>query len=159
VPESSRPAAVAAPPSPPRLVLDSPRGPRPTYVTGETLVLAVQPRDDAFVYCFYQDSAGAVARIFPNRFQSGPFVAGNQRLEIPSAGEESFVIRFDPPGGKETISCIAADSDVWQKLPESLKAADLAPLAVSDLDEVAARFREVDGVPMREVRMLVNVIR
>jgi hypothetical protein len=155
----SHPAVVAAAPSAPRLLLDTPRGSRPTYVTGETLVLAVQPIDDAYVYCFYQDSSGNVARIFPNRFQSGPFVAGNQRLEIPSDGEDSFVIRFDPPGGKETISCIAAGADVWQKLPDNLKAADLSPLAVSDLDEMATRFREVAGVPMREVRMLVNVIR
>jgi hypothetical protein len=153
------PVVVAAPPLPPRLVLDSPRGPRPTYVTGETLVLAVQPRDDAYVYCFYQDSRGNVARIFPNRFQSGPFIAGNRRLEIPPSGDDSFLIRFDPPGGTETISCIAADDDLWQRLPDKLKAVDLAPLAVSDLDEVAARFKEVAGVQTREVRMVVNVIR
>jgi hypothetical protein len=157
----SSPASVVdpAPRVPPRLALSTPRGQRPTYVTGETLVLAVEPREDAYVYCFYQDANGAVARIFPNRFQPNPFLRGGKRIEIPSADRESFLIRFDPPGGRETISCVAADRDVWPRLPDTLKTADLEPLVVSGLDEVAARFREVADVQVGEVRLLVNVIR
>ena len=158
---SSPPATVVDPPPrvPPRLALSSPRGQRPTYVTGETLVLAVEPREDAYVYCFYQDANGAVARIFPNRFQPNPFLHGGKRIEIPSADRESFLIRFDPPGGRETISCVAADRDVWSRLPDTLKTTDLEPLVVSGLDEVAARFREVADAQVGEVRLLVNVIR
>jgi hypothetical protein len=158
---SSSPASVVdSPPRvPPRLSLISPRGQRPTYVTGETLVLAVEPREDAYVYCFYQDANGTVARIFPNRFQPNPFLHGGKRIEIPSADQQSFLIRFDPPGGRETISCVAADRDVWSRLPDNLKAADLEPLVVGGLDEVAARFREVADVQVGEVRLLVNVIR
>jgi hypothetical protein len=162
VPAASSSIASVVDPSPrvpPRLALSSPRGQRPTYVTGETLVLAVEPREDAYVYCFYQDANGTVARIFPNRFQPNPFLHGGKRIEIPSADRESFVIRFDPPGGRETISCVAADRDVWARLPANLKTADLEPLVVGGLDEVAARFREAADVQVGEVRLLVDVIR
>ena len=45
-------------------------------------MLAVEPREDAYVYCFYQDANGTVARIFPNRFQPNPFLHGGKRIEI-----------------------------------------------------------------------------
>ena len=69
------------------------------------------------------------------------------------------MICFDPPGGRETISCVAADRDVWARLPANLKTADLEPLVVGGLDEVAARFREAADVQVGEVRLLVDVIR
>jgi len=122
-------------------------------------VLAVETREDAYVHCFYQDAEGSVARIFPNRFQPDRMLPGGKRVEIPPAGLQSFLIRFDPPGGRETISCLAVDRDVWSRLPDSLKTADLEPLRVSGLDEVAARFKDIAEVQVDEERLLVDVIR
>jgi hypothetical protein len=153
-------AAIATPPpsEAPRLVLSTPRGPKPKYRIGETLSVAVQPSQDAYIYCFYQDATGAVARIFPNRFQPDPFVHGGVQIEVPPAGSKSFAIRFDKPGGNETIACLGADREVGLRLPDKLKAQDLEPLPVSGLDEVATRFREVPGAQVNDARLTVEVM-
>ena len=84
VPATPVAAAVAPalpPPSPPRLVMSTPRGPKPSYRVGETMELSVQPTQDAYVYCYYQDGAGTVARIFPNRFQPDPFMHAGAQID------------------------------------------------------------------------------
>jgi len=149
----------SAPPELLRLVVSSPRGPKPTYRVGETMVVTVQPAQDEYVYCFYQDASGTVARIFPNRFQPDPFLHAGAQIEIPPAGQNSFAIRFDKPGGAEAIACLGADREVGLRLPDKLKAQDLEPLPVSGLDEVAAQFREVPGARIADARLAVEVIR
>jgi curli biogenesis system outer membrane secretion channel CsgG len=156
--EATTAPAVGAP-SPLRLVVDSPRGPKPTYRIGDTMVIAVQPNRDAFVYCFYQDAKGTVSRIFPNRFQPDPFLHANARIEIPSAGQESFAIRFDKPGGMEAIACLGSDHEIGLNLPDRLKAQDLEPLPISGLDDVTAQFRSIPGAQINEARLTVEVIR
>lgn len=153
--------AAAAPPTdgPPGLVVSSPRGPRPTYHIGDTMAVSVQPTRDAYVYCYYQDATGNVARIFPNRFQPDPFLRAGQQIEVPPAGQQSFAIRFDKPGGSETIACLGANQEVGLRLPDKLKSQDLEALPVSGLDEVAAQFRGVPGVKIGDTRLAVQVIR
>jgi hypothetical protein len=152
------PSAAAPSAEPPRLVLSTPHGPRPSYRVGDAMVLAVQPTQDAYVYCFYQDSTGTVARIFPNRFQPDPFLHAGKQIEIPPAGQKSFAIRFDKAGGKEAVACLGADREVGLRLPDSLKAQDLAPLPVQGLDDVAARFRAVPGGRIDDARLTVEVM-
>lgn len=146
-------------PTPLQLVLSTPRGPRPSYRVGETMVVAVQPSRDAYVYCYYQDAGGTVARIFPNRFQPDPYLRGGTRIEIPPAGVKSFAIRFDKPGGTETVACLGADREIGLRLPERLKAGDLEPLPVSGLDEVASQFRELPGGSVDDARLVVEVMK
>jgi curli biogenesis system outer membrane secretion channel CsgG len=152
-------AAAAPPAAPPGLVLSSPRGPKPTYRIGETMVVSVQPTRDAYVYCYYQDAGGTVARIFPNRFQPDPFLHAGAQIEVPPAGQQSFAIRFDKPGGSEAVACLGADREVGLRLPDRLKAQDLEPLPVHSLDEVAAQFREVPGAHVADARLPVEVMR
>jgi hypothetical protein len=154
---ATNPAAVVPPPEAPRLVLSSPRGPRPRYHVGETMVVAVQPTRDAYVYCFYQDAAGSVARIFPNRFQPDPFLRAGTQIEIPPAGRKSFAFRFDKPGGNEAVACLGADREIGLRLPDRLKAQDLEALPVSGLDEVAAQFRDIPGARVDDARLAVEV--
>jgi hypothetical protein len=139
--------------------LGSPRGPQPKYRIGETLVVAVEPTNDAYVYCYYQDASGTVARIFPNRFQPDPFLQGGTRIEIPPAGQKSFAIRFDKPGGTEAVACIGADREVGLRLPNRLKAQDLEPLPVNGLDEVAGQFRDIPGTRVDDARLAIEVTR
>jgi curli biogenesis system outer membrane secretion channel CsgG len=155
------PLATPAPPpaEAPRLTLTTPRGPRPGYRVGETMVVAVQPTQDAYVYCYYQDSTGTVARIFPNRFQPDPFLRAGTRVEIPPAGTKSFALRFDKPGGSEAVACLGADREIGLRLPNRLKAQDLEPLPVSGLDEVASQFREMPGARVDDARLAVEVMR
>ena len=155
------PVAVIAPPpaaEAPRLVLSTSRGPKPKYRIGETLSVAMQPTGDAYVYCYYQDAVGTVARIFPNRFQPDPFLHAGARIEVPPAGRGSFAIRFDKPGGTEAVACLTADREVGLRLPDTLKAQDLEPLPVNGLDEVANRFREIPGAHVNDTRLAVEVI-
>lgn len=154
-PPAATPSAVAGP----GLVVASPRGPRPTYRIGETMALSVQPTRDEYVYCFYQDASGTVSRIFPNRFQPDPFLRAGERIEIPPAGERSFSIRFDRPGGTESVACLGSSSEVGLRVPERLKAQDLEPLPVSGLDEVATQFRSVPGTQIADARLAVEVLK
>jgi Domain of unknown function (DUF4384) len=151
-------AAPAAPPPPaPELGLDTGRGPRPSFHAGESMTLRAEPTQDAFVYCYYQDAGGVVARIFPNRFQPDAFIRARTRLQIPPAGRGTFSIRFDTAGARETVSCLAADREVGLLLPDALKAQDLMPLPVHGLDDVAARFRGVAGARIAEARLPIEV--
>jgi hypothetical protein len=145
--------------APPHLVLATPRGPHPSYRIGEAMVLAVQSSQDAYVYCYYQDSAGTVARIFPNRFQPDPFLRAGAQIEVPPEGRSSFAIRFDKPGGSEAVACLGSDREVGLRLPSALKAQDLEPLPVQGLDDVAARFRAIPGGQVDDARLAVEVLR
>lgn len=159
VPAPTLPAPTTPPSAPPGLVLSSPRGPRPTYRIGETMVVSLQPTRDEYVYCYYQDAGGTVARIFPNRFQPDAFLRAGQQIEIPPAGQTSFAIRFDKPGGTEGIVCLGATNEVGLRLPSRLKTADLEPLPVKGLDEVSEQFRELSGAQVADARLAVEVIR
>jgi len=155
-------AAVTAPAAPaaeaPGLILSTPRGPLPKYRTGDVLSVSIQPRGDAFVYCYYQDATGTVARIFPNRFQPDPFLSSGTQIEVPPAGGKSFAIRFDKPGAKETVACMGADREVGLRLPDKLKAGDLEPLPVSGLDEVSSQFHGIPGARINDARLTVEVL-
>jgi hypothetical protein len=155
------PVVASAPAAePPRLVLSSPRGPRPRYRVGETLVLAVQPTADAYVYCYYQDASGSVARIYPNRFQPDPLIVSGRRIEVPPQGVASFAIRLDQPGsGNEAIACFGSDREAGMKLPSQLKAQDLEPLPVKGLDDIAAQFRQIPGARVDDARLPIEVVR
>jgi curli biogenesis system outer membrane secretion channel CsgG len=144
--------------APAGLVVSSPRGPRPTYRVGETMAVSVQPNRDEYVYCFYQDASGAVARIFPNRFQPDAFLRAGQQIEVPPAGQQSFAIRFDKPGGSESVACLGADQEVGLRLPDRLKVADLEPLPVTGLEDVATAFRSVSGAKVADSRLAVEVL-
>lgn len=120
------------------LKLDTDRGPRPTYRPKEFLQAKVQLSSDGILYCYYRDNSGVIARIFPNRFNPDPFVRSGKAMSLPPEGSP-FKIRFDQPG-QEQIVCYASERDL--PLPPSLKAADLTPLKVGSLDEIAIAFRK-----------------
>lgn len=119
--------------------VSSDRGDRPTYRAGEILNAQVDVNRDAFVYCYYQDADGTVARLFPNRFQGAdPFVRNHK---ISLSGERQAVkVKFDKAGVQERVACYASDVDV--ALPPALKEKELAPLKVRSLDEVLNGFRQ-----------------
>lgn len=122
------------------LKLDSDRGARPAYRLKELLKAHVQINNDGILYCYYKDVSGAIARIYPNRFSPDPFVKANKMLTLPPENSP-FQIKFDK-AGKEQITCFASERDL--ALPVSLKGADLAPLKVGSMDEIANAFRKAN---------------
>jgi len=166
------PAAAALPPVPvaaaipaptpaeaPRAILATARGNHPAYRVGETMSLQVQPTGDAYVYCYYQDAEGTVARIFPNRFQPDALLHAQTPVVIPPAGQRGFEIRFDRAGAQEQVACLAADREVGLLLPDALKRQDLEPLPLRGLDDVAAQFRALPGARVDEARLTIEVTR
>jgi hypothetical protein len=151
---ASAPAPVEK--APPRLTLANARGANPSYRVGETITLSLQPTQDAYTYCYYQDGAGSVSRIFPNRFQPDPLIPARRLIQVPPAGG-AFAIRFDRPRTRESFLCVAANREVGLRLPDTLKAQDLARLPVRDLDDVAARFQALPGAQVDEARLVVEV--
>lgn len=157
-PAASGVAAVTQAHPAPRAILGTPRGPRPTYRLGEAMTVEVQPTQDAFVYCYYRDAGGQVARVFPNRFQPDAFVQARTLVQIPPASGQSFRIQFEHPGGEEAVVCLAAADELGSKLPETLRALDLAPLPVGGVEDVVAAFQAVGGGrPINEARMAIAV--
>ena len=78
---------------------------------------------------------------------------------MPPAGQQSFALRFDKPGGSEAIACLGADREVGLRLPDRLKAQDLEPLPVHSLDDVAAQFQAIPGAQVADARLAVEVLR
>lgn len=121
------------------VTLNSDRGNRPVYRTKEQLHANVSLNRDGFLYCYYKDAGGSIARIFPNRFQANSFVKAGKPMSIPDEGTP-FKIRFDRSGAREQVFCLGSDREV--ALPANLKGGDLVPLNVSSTEEVVSAFKK-----------------
>jgi len=160
------PAAPVAPPAAaaresvpaPSLRLSTNRGERPTYRVDDTLAVEAVTTGDAFLYCYYQDADGSVARIFPNRFQPNALVHGGTPIEIPPSAGKAFAIRFDKSHVKEAVACVASNDELGLKLPSQLKAEDLAPLPVGSLQDVVGRFHQLGGNRLTERWLSIEVM-
>jgi hypothetical protein len=156
------PAALPAAPPPavgaPALRIAT-RGRAPVYRVGESMVLQLQPSQDAYVYCYYQDGQGEIARIFPNRFQPDPLIPAGRVVEVPPFAGTAFAIRFETPGAPERVACLSADREVGLLLPPELKRPDLEPLPLRSLDQVATLFRGMRGVRVDDARLSIEVTR
>lgn len=140
-PASSGQVVASAPPAAAnaqfRLTLESDRGTRPSYKSGEFLNLNLSLNSDGTAYCYYEDAAKNTARIFPNQFQPNSQLRASSLVKLPAGG---FKIRFDQ-AGRERVACIAADREL--SVPQSLKGAkDLSRLPVRSLDEVVDQFKQ-----------------
>jgi len=138
-------AASAAPaPTPPRIALQTSGG-KQSFKVNDQLVVEARTSEDGYLYCYYQDAEGTVARIFPNRFQPDAFVVAGKTVEIPPGVEKPFNIRFEKSNTKETVACVSSALELGVKLPPALKKQDLEPLPVHDLREVIEDFRRTGG--------------
>jgi hypothetical protein len=156
---SASPAVTAPMPiAAPDLRLSTDRGEHPSYHVHETLDVEAVTTRDAFLYCYYQDADGTVARIFPNRFQPNALVHGATPVQIPPGTDHAFDIRFDKGHAKEAVACVASNDEVGLKLPDKLKGEDLAPLPVSNLQDIIDNFRQLGGGPLAEKWLSIEVM-
>jgi hypothetical protein len=157
-PAAALPAVARKPLPAPSLQLRTSRGARPTYHVNETLAVEAVTAQDAFLYCYYQDAEGAVARIFPNRFQPNALVHGGTPVEIPPGAGKVFAIRFDKSHAKESVACVASSVELGLRLPSQLKAEDLAPLPVRGLQDIVGSFRKLGGSQLTEGWISIEVM-
>jgi len=142
----------------PDLVLSSDRGPQPRYRVGEAVVVRVQPTANGFVYCYYQDAGGSVARIFPNRFQPDSFLQANQQVEVPPGAQKPFNLRMDRPGAEETIACVVSPDEIGTRIPDRYKVEDLQPIPGATLADVLASYSSIQGTSVRSRQMKMQVL-
>ena len=142
----------------PDLQLRSNLGKHPSYHIHDTLAVEAVTTQNAFLYCYYQDADGTVARIFPNRFQPNALVHGSTPVKIPPGIDHAFDIRFEKARAKEAVACVASNDELGMKLPETLKGEDLAPLPVTSLQEIINNFRQLGGGPLTEKWLSIEVM-
>jgi curli biogenesis system outer membrane secretion channel CsgG len=111
---------------------------KPRFEINDSLIVGARTSQDGFLYCYYQDAEGTVARIFPNRFQPDAFVKADAPVEIPPG--KQFEIKFDEGHAKEAVACVASPLELGLKLPEGLKKDDLEALPVRSLKDVVDSF-------------------
>ena len=155
LPRAAPPTGAAASPD---IVLTSERGPQPRYRVGEALVVRVQPTADGFVYCYYQDAGGSVARIFPNRFQPDAFLQANQQAEVPPGAQKPFNLRMDRPGAAETIACVVSRDEIGTRIPGRYKTEDLQPIPGASLADVLGAYGSIQGTSVKSKQMSVQVM-
>lgn len=151
-------ARVPAPSAPPQLTLTSTRGPQPSLRAGEALVVHATPSADGFLYCYYADADGKVARIFPNRFQPDAFVEANRQVEIPPGPQPPFNIRMERGGATETIACVASPQEVGLALPDRFKTGDLQVIPQARLEDVLSTYERLPNTSTTSRRMPVKVL-
>ena len=151
-------AAASPPPAPPTVEITTSKGGHPSFRVNDTLVVEARTSHDGFLYCYYQDSSGAVARIFPNRFQPNAFVRGGSDVEIPPGAQKPFDIRFDKRHAREAVACVASPLELGLKLPEQFKVKDLEPLPVSNLKDVVESFRRAGSGKISEGWLPIEVM-
>jgi peptidoglycan hydrolase-like protein with peptidoglycan-binding domain len=111
------------------------------YQLNEVLRANVQTTGDGFLYCYYQDVSGTIARIFPNRFNPSPVIKGNSPMLLPSE-QAPFKIKFDH-AGNERVTCYADSRDIVG-IPDNVKGEDLKPLQIRSMDEIGKAFRTLN---------------
>ena len=118
----------------------------PEYNLGEALLLNVSVDRHSYLSCFYQDSKGSVAQIYPSVFQPPVALQANRSVVIPDIlNPYSFAIEMTTPG-PEAVACFTSSSDISVPLAEGLGAMALESIPdVSSIEMLAERVGEVAG--------------
>ncbi|CAK0750637.1 Peptidoglycan binding-like domain-containing protein [Gammaproteobacteria bacterium] len=138
------------------LNLSSNKGHKPAFSLGENLQVTVGVSEPAFVYCYYQDSQGQVARIFPNRFSPNAAINAGQTIRVPPASLP-FQLTMDKPGNRERVDCVASRKEIGIALPKDMMTEDLQPIPGRTVDDVVNELRGRDsGASHETLRILVS---
>lgn len=111
-----------------------------SFAVGEAVGFHVIPSTSGYLYCYHQDTGGAIRRIFPNRFTRDPRVTANRALTLP--GRAAMELRASG-GGQESVACFTTPNEIYNSLPAALRWGDFDPLRLQSFDEVAAVFTPI----------------
>lgn len=116
---------------------------KPIYRAGDDVSFKVFAPTASYLYCYLQDSAGQVRRIYPNRFASDARV--QSALPITMPGAMRFAFQAEASGAPERIGCITTAQDVSGELPAPLRVADLERVTAASLEDLAPMFAKAAG--------------
>ncbi len=122
----------------------------------DLLQLAVATTQDSYVYCYYQDNGGNIARIYPNRFAPDPYTIAGETVSIPG-NSAAFQIVLEQAATTERVACLASLKEVGVELPAPYQVADLEPLPVATLDDVISEYRRRDPEGLAVSSIAINV--
>ena len=151
VPKANKEQKVAAPrpaPSPTRAEAAQLKLVLTPYIktpkVGDSLSVAATLSEDAYLYCYYQDGSGAMARIFPNRSQPSAYVPGGKSIAVPGS-QAWFELFAEQSGSQEAIACFASKNEFGPYLPDVLRKDDVVPLQLGTLDDLIAVISQTAG--------------
>lgn len=150
VPAPSRPDNL------PLLSMTSNWGNLPIVANGKDLKVFLTVRQDAYVYCYYEQHDGRVFRVFPNRFHTEPLLKAGTRLTIPDA-QMKFHFTFDRQGTVELVHCFALPEAPRKALPQTLLTTDLEPLPEIGIGSIKAAFQDAVGETLIEKALLIQI--
>lgn len=142
------------------VLVSSDHGVAPVLPAGETIVVRVETASDSFVYCYYTDGLGQVARLFPNRFQPDALVPAGRVVEVPPGPERPFHIRLDTPGRPEVVACLASPTEVDGATLDGIdgiRTDDLLPIPGLELQDILGAFARLSGPGVGSATMPITV--
>lgn len=103
--------APASPPGEFGLELSSDRGGAPVYSKGETIRVSAIPKEEMFLYCFYEDrTKGGITQLYPNSFAPQAHRAKGEELHLPSPAMP-FQIEMDS-AGSDVFACFGSSTEI-----------------------------------------------
>lgn len=123
------------------LLATSPAGPARV---GDIARAVAKLDDDGYLYCYYRDGKGSVARVFPNRWQPDAFVKKNSDVEVP-ARSAGFDIKLEQANVEEMIVCFASRREFGTELPDGLKRDDMAAVDAGSFQAFAQTMNAAAG--------------
>jgi hypothetical protein len=115
---------------------------------GEQVGFRIDPAQKTHLYCFLRDEAGAIARVYPNRWQRDAAVTPGAPLDLPPPGTFRITPNAQAP---QVLRCYTSPDSLATKLPRALAGPDLTP--IRGMDSIAtldARFAAL-GAPLARV--------
>ncbi|PIE37760.1 MAG: hypothetical protein CSA54_00770 [Gammaproteobacteria bacterium] len=113
------------------------------FRAGDVINLTVSSNTDALVDCYYEDGAGNVAKLFPNRFSPSRVLAAGESLEIP--GTDQWQLTATRARATDRFLCLAYEPEKAEALAGLTDSPDLEPLPDADLDEIGRQYQALLG--------------
>ena len=123
---------------------------------GDPIRITVEVGQDSRIYCYYEDTAGNVTRLFPNRYQKNSMVYAGETLVLPQSNQ--WQLSASLTGETEHVMCIAAAPEEYAGIDTIPLLPDLLPIMAANLGEIHQRYEAAAGTELisRQISIIVN---
>lgn len=123
---------------------------------GDPIRITVETGQDNRIHCYYEDSAGTVTRLFPNRYRKDSRIRAGETLILPESNQ--WQLSAPLAGETEHVMCIAIAPEDGKGITPKPLLPDLLPILATDLTEIQKRYEADTGNELtnRKVSIAVN---